>query len=76
MTLSADILNQRSLLSSSSIKVENNYLSQTKSTSSKIKPKIFYFKNNYIDFLKKNSFKILLRKKNFQSFINPEGKKK
>jgi len=66
---------RKMILSSSSIKVENNYLSQTKSTSSKIKPKIFYFKNNYIDFLKKNSFKILLRKKNFQSFINPEGKK-
>ena len=66
---------RKMILSSSSIKVENNYLSQTKSTSSKIKPKIFYFKNNYIDFLKKNSFKILLRKKNFQSFINHEGKK-
>ena len=66
---------RKMILSSSSIKAENNYLSQTKSTSSKIKPKIFYFKNNYIDFLKKNSFKILLRKKNFQSFINHEGKK-
>ena len=66
--------NERKMMLSSSIKTGNNYLSQTKSTSSKIKPKIFYLKNNYIDFLKKNSFKILVRKKKFQSLINPEIK--
>ena len=40
-------------------KVYNNYLSQTKSTSMKCKPKIFYIKHNY-SYMKKNSspFKI------------------
>ena len=54
----------------------NNYLSQTKSTSNKIKPKIFYIKNNYFDFLRKNSFKVLVRKKQFKSILNAEEKDK
>ena len=54
----------------------NNYLSQTKSTSNKIKPKIFYIKNNYFDFLRKNSFKVLVRKKKFKSILNAEEKDK
>ena len=52
----------------------NNYLSQTKSTSSKIKPKIFYIKNNFIDFMKKNSYKILLRKKNLKESLHIDEK--
>ena len=66
--------NERKIIQSSSAKVVNNYLSQTKSTSSKIKPKIFYIKNNYIDFMKKNSFKILVRKKKLKELINSEEK--
>ena len=66
--------NERKIIQSSSSKVVNNYLSQTKSTSSKIKPKIFYIKNNYIDFMKKNSFKILVRKKKLKELINSEEK--
>ena len=67
---------RKSLLQSFSTKHVNNYLSQTKSTSSKIKPKIFYIKNNYINFLKKNSFKVLVRKKNFKGFLKLEEKEK
>jgi hypothetical protein len=66
-------------MQSSSSKVINNnsinYLSQTKSTSSKIKPKIFYIKNTYFDFLKKNSYKILVRKKKFKELLNIEEKR-
>ena len=51
-----------------------NYLSQTKSTTSKMKPKIFYIKNNFIDFMKKNSYKILLRKKNFKESLHKDEK--
>ena len=58
----------------SSPKINNNYLSQTKSTSSKIKPKIFYIKNNFIDFMKKNSYKILLRKKNLKESLHIDEK--
>ena len=62
-------------MQSSSTKIINNYLSQTKSTSSKIKPKIFYIKNTYFDFLKKNSYKILVRKKKFKELLNIEEKR-
>ena len=67
--------NERKNRQSSSSKAVNNYLSQTKSTSSKIKPKIFYIKNNYFDFLKKNSYKILVRKKKLKELINIEEKR-
>ena len=69
--------NKRKIMqsSASSSKVINNYLSQTKSTSSKIKPKIFYIKNNYLDFLKKNSFKMLVRKKQINELVNIEEKR-
>lgn len=70
--------NERKIMQSSSSKVinnSNNYLSQTKSTSSKIKPKIFYIKNTYFDFLKKNSYKILVRKKKFKELLNIEEKR-
>ena len=66
--------NERKMMQSSSAKIVNNYLSQTKSTSSKIKPKIFYIKNNYIDFMKKYSYKILVRKKRINELINLEEK--
>ena len=56
----------------SSAKNIYNYLSQTKSTTSKMKPKIFYIKNNFIDFMKKNSYKILLRKKNLKESLHDE----
>ena len=45
--------NERKFLSSSN-KANNGYLSQTKSTSIKCKPKIFYIKNDY-SYMKKNS---------------------
>jgi len=67
--------NERKIVQSSSTKIINNYLSQTKSTSSKIKPKIFYIKNTYFDFLKKNSYKILVRKKKFKELLNIEEKR-
>ena len=56
----------------SSAKNIYNYLSQTKSTTSKMKPKSFYIKNNFIDFMKKNSYKILLRKKNLKESLHDE----
>lgn len=46
--------NERKMIQSLSNKVGNSYLSQTKSTSMKIKPKIFYIKNDY-SYMKKNS---------------------
>ena len=47
--------NERKIIQSLSNKVtNNNYLSQTKSTSMKVKPKIFYIKNDY-SYMKKNS---------------------
>ena len=45
--------NERKILSLSN-KANNGYLSQTKSTSIKCKPKIFYIKNDY-SYMKKNS---------------------
>ena len=64
--------NERKIIQSSSTKIVNNYLSQTKSTSSKIKPKKIYVKNNYIEFMKKNSFKILVRKKKIKELMSTE----
>ena len=64
--------NERKIIQSSSNKIVNNYLSQTKSTSSKIKPKKIYVKNNYIEFMKKNSFKILVRKKKIKELMSTE----
>ena len=58
----------------SSAKNIYNYLSQTKSTTSKMKPKIFYIKNNLINFMRKNSYKILLRKKNFKESLHIDEK--
>ena len=47
--------NERKIIQSLSNKANNNnYLSQTKSTSMKVKPKIFYIKNDY-SYMKKNS---------------------
>jgi hypothetical protein len=57
--------NERKMIQSLSNKVCNSYLSQTKSTSMKIKPKIFYIKNDY-SYMKKNSlpYKIELSRAN------------
>ena len=72
--------NERKILRSLSNKNCNNYLSQTKSTSMKCKPKVFYIKNDY-SYMKKNSlpYKIELsrssKKKNFDE-INTINEKK
>ena len=64
--------NERKIIQSLSNKVCNSYLSQTKSTSMKCKPKIFYVKNDY-SYMKKNSlpYKIELsrsaKKKNYEN---------
>ena len=57
--------NERKMIQSLSNKVGNSYLSQTKSTSMKIKPKVFYIKNDY-SYMKKNSlpYKIELSRAN------------
>ncbi len=46
--------NERKIMQSLTNKACNGYLSQTKSTSMKCKPKIFYIKNDY-SYMKKNS---------------------
>ena len=46
--------NERKIIQSLSNKVCSSYLSQTKSTSMKLKPKVFYIKNDY-SYMKKNS---------------------
>ncbi len=66
---------EKKFMQSFSTKIINNYLSQTKSTSVKIKPKKIYIKNNYLDFIRKNSFKILVRKKRLKQLINIEEEK-
>ena len=72
--------NERKIMQSLSNKACNSYLSQTKSTSMKCKPKIFYIKNDY-SYMKKNSlpYKIELsrsaKKKDFIYSINEKKEK-
>ena len=72
--------NERKIIQSLSNKACNSYLSQTKSTSMKCKPKIFYIKNDY-SYMKKNSlpYKIELsrsaKKKDFIYNINEKKEK-
>ena len=72
--------NERKIMQSLSNKACNSYLSQTKSTSMKCKPKIFYIKNDY-SYMKKNSlpYKIELsrsaKKKDFIYNINEKKEK-
>ena len=67
--------NERKIIQSLSNKVCNGYLSQTKSTSMKCKPKIYYIKNDY-SYMKKNSlpYKIelsrSLQKKNIEEIYS------
>ena len=73
--------NERKIIQSLSNKACNSYLSQTKSTSMKCKPKIFYIKNDY-SYMKKNSlpYKIQLsrsaKKKDCIYSINEKKKEK
>ena len=61
--------NERKIIQSLSNKsCNNNYLSQTKSTSMKVKPKVFYIKNDY-SYMKKNSLPYKIE-------LNRSGKKK